>query len=166
VIRHTRILPRFYFVAGGIEVSFPISHSPSQNERVVCRSDNSADRAYVTCGEPPGSTDAAGARAVTEQRQRAARRMAGRTAGAAADRQRSNPAGKETAPVHALSEGAPDLHAHRFVDGDLQEPEGAVPPGSTIARRRPPGVFRRAPGIQTVGARFFENDERSICSVS
>src|SRR5579884_4246987 len=34
VIRHTRILPRFYFVAGGIEVSFPISHSPSQNERV------------------------------------------------------------------------------------------------------------------------------------
>jgi Domain of unknown function (DUF5107) len=28
VIRPTRILPRFYFVAGGIEVSFPISHSP------------------------------------------------------------------------------------------------------------------------------------------
>jgi hypothetical protein len=34
VIRYTRILPRFYFVAGGIEVSFPISHSPSQNEKV------------------------------------------------------------------------------------------------------------------------------------
>jgi hypothetical protein len=51
VIRHTRILPRFYFVAGGIEVSFPISHSPSQSERVVCRTDNAADRAYVTCGE-------------------------------------------------------------------------------------------------------------------
>ena len=29
VIRYTRILPRFYFVAGGIEVSFPISHSPT-----------------------------------------------------------------------------------------------------------------------------------------
>src|SRR5688500_9398231 len=28
VIRPTRILPRFYFVAGGIEVSFPISHTP------------------------------------------------------------------------------------------------------------------------------------------
>ncbi len=32
-----RILPRFYFVAGGIEVSFPISHSPSQNEKVLYR---------------------------------------------------------------------------------------------------------------------------------
>jgi len=35
VIRYTRILPRFYFVAGGIEVSFPISHSPSQNEKLL-----------------------------------------------------------------------------------------------------------------------------------
>ena len=51
VIRHTRILPRFYFVAGGIEVSFPISHSPSQNERVICRLDDTKNRAYVTCGE-------------------------------------------------------------------------------------------------------------------
>src|SRR5258708_16435666 len=34
VIRYTRILPRYYFTAGGIEVSFPISHSPSQNEKV------------------------------------------------------------------------------------------------------------------------------------
>src|SRR5262245_52178511 len=51
VIRHTRILPRFYFVAGGIEVSFPISHSPSQNERVRCRADDTSGRAYVTCGE-------------------------------------------------------------------------------------------------------------------
>jgi Domain of unknown function (DUF5107)/BDI_1685-like, C-terminal domain len=51
VIRHTRILPRFYFVAGGIEVSFPISHSPSQNEPVLCRVDSENDRAYVTCGE-------------------------------------------------------------------------------------------------------------------
>ena len=39
VIRPTRILPRFYFVAGGIEVSFPISHSPSQNEKVLYRID-------------------------------------------------------------------------------------------------------------------------------
>jgi hypothetical protein len=51
VIRHTRILPRFYFVAGGIEVSFPISHSPSQNEPVLCRVDSENGRAYVTCGE-------------------------------------------------------------------------------------------------------------------
>jgi hypothetical protein len=51
VIRHTRILPRFYFVAGGIEVSFPISHSPSQNETVLCRAETIGDRAYVTCGE-------------------------------------------------------------------------------------------------------------------
>src|SRR6476659_6712687 len=51
VIRHTRILPRFYFVAGGIEVSFPISHSPSQNEPVICRADAGPTRAYVTCGE-------------------------------------------------------------------------------------------------------------------
>jgi len=35
VIRPTRILPRFYSVAGGIEVSFPISHSASQNAFVL-----------------------------------------------------------------------------------------------------------------------------------
>ena len=51
VIRYTRILPRFYFVAGGIEVSFPISHSPSQNETVLYKIDKSNDRIYVTCGE-------------------------------------------------------------------------------------------------------------------
>lgn len=51
VVRPTRILPRFYFVAGGIEVSFPISHSPSQNETVLYRVDYSKDRIYVTCGE-------------------------------------------------------------------------------------------------------------------
>lgn len=51
VIRQTRILPRFYFTAGGIEVSFPISHSPSQNERVKYKIDRTADRIYVTCGE-------------------------------------------------------------------------------------------------------------------
>lgn len=51
VIRPTRILPRFYFVAGGIEVSFPISHSPSQNEQVLYKIEQTNDRTYVTCGE-------------------------------------------------------------------------------------------------------------------
>ncbi len=51
LIRYTRILPRFYFVAGGIEVSFPISHSPSQNEKLAFKIDRSRDRTYVTCGE-------------------------------------------------------------------------------------------------------------------
>ncbi|HTF28983.1 MAG TPA: DUF5107 domain-containing protein, partial [Flavitalea sp.] len=51
VIRYTRILPRFYFVAGGIEVSFPISHSPTQNEKVLYRIDKTTDRIYVVCGE-------------------------------------------------------------------------------------------------------------------
>ena len=51
VVRYTRILPRFYFVAGGIEVSFPISHSPVQNEKVLYRIDRTPERVYVTCGE-------------------------------------------------------------------------------------------------------------------
>lgn len=51
VIRYTRILPRFYFVAGGIEVSFPISHSPTQNEPVLYKIDRTKNRIYVTCGE-------------------------------------------------------------------------------------------------------------------
>ncbi|HZZ76079.1 MAG TPA: DUF5107 domain-containing protein, partial [Puia sp.] len=51
VIRYTRILPRFYFVAGGIEVSFPISHSPVQNEKLLFKIDRTGDRIYVTCGE-------------------------------------------------------------------------------------------------------------------
>jgi hypothetical protein len=51
VVRQTRILPRFYFTAGGIEVSFPISHSPSQNEKVDYKIDKTPGRTYVTCGE-------------------------------------------------------------------------------------------------------------------
>src|SRR5687768_5526968 len=51
VIRYTRILPRFYFIAGGIEVSFPISHSPTQNETVLYDVKKTTDRIYVTCGE-------------------------------------------------------------------------------------------------------------------
>ena len=50
-IRQTRILPRFYFVAGGIEVSFPISHTPVQNEKLSYEVDSASDRIYVTCGE-------------------------------------------------------------------------------------------------------------------
>jgi hypothetical protein len=51
VVRHTRILPRSYFIAGGIEVSFPIAHSPSQNETVLYKIDKTRDRIYITCGE-------------------------------------------------------------------------------------------------------------------
>ena len=51
VIRYTRILPRFYFIAGGIEVSFPISHSPTQNESLLFKIDRTGQRVYVTCGE-------------------------------------------------------------------------------------------------------------------
>lgn len=51
IVRHTRILPRFYFVAGGIEVSFPISHSPTQNEPVLYKVEVTPSRIYVTCGE-------------------------------------------------------------------------------------------------------------------
>ena len=51
VIRYTRILPRFYFIAGGIEVSFPISHSPTQNDRISYQMKRSTDRVYVTSGE-------------------------------------------------------------------------------------------------------------------
>jgi Domain of unknown function (DUF5107) len=51
IIRYTRILPRFYFVAGGIEVSFPVSHSPVQNEKLLYQIDRTANRIYVTCGE-------------------------------------------------------------------------------------------------------------------
>jgi hypothetical protein len=51
VVRPTRILPRFYFIAGGIEVSFPISHTPVQNETVLYKIDEVGERVYVTCGE-------------------------------------------------------------------------------------------------------------------
>lgn len=51
IIRYTRILPRFYFVAGGIEVSFPISHSPTQNDPVDYEIEQTPNRIYVTCGE-------------------------------------------------------------------------------------------------------------------
>src|SRR5256884_7572191 len=50
VIKPTRILPRFGFVAGGIEVSFPISHSPAQNEPGLYSIARTKERTYVTCG--------------------------------------------------------------------------------------------------------------------
>lgn len=51
IVRQTRILPRFYFTAGGIEVSFPVSHTPVQNEVLLYRVDKTPARIYVTCGE-------------------------------------------------------------------------------------------------------------------
>ncbi|HWB25589.1 MAG TPA: DUF5107 domain-containing protein [Chitinophagaceae bacterium] len=51
IVRQTRILPRFYFVAGGIEVSFPVSHTPVQNEKLLYKVDKTPGRIYVTCGE-------------------------------------------------------------------------------------------------------------------
>jgi len=50
-IKPVRILPRFAFVPGGIEVSFPISHTPSQIEKVHWRAERTGGRAYVWVGE-------------------------------------------------------------------------------------------------------------------
>lgn len=46
-----RILPRFGFIPGGIEVSFPISHTPIQIETVHCQTADAGGRVYVRCGE-------------------------------------------------------------------------------------------------------------------
>ncbi len=51
VIKPSRILPRFSFVAGGIEVSFPISHTPSQNETICHEIIEDNDRIHVCVGE-------------------------------------------------------------------------------------------------------------------
>ncbi len=51
VIRPCRILPRQAFVGGGIEVSFPISHTPVLLEPVAHRHAVADGRAYVWCGE-------------------------------------------------------------------------------------------------------------------
>ena len=50
-VRPVRILPRNAFMGGGIEVSFPISHTPSLLERVCCDVALECGRAYVTVGE-------------------------------------------------------------------------------------------------------------------
>ena len=51
VVRPCRILPRGAFVGGGIEVSFPISHTPSLLERVECATGERGGRAFVAVGE-------------------------------------------------------------------------------------------------------------------
>jgi hypothetical protein len=50
-IHPVRILPRFGFIPGGIEASFPVSHSPVQLERVACQTEVYRQRAYCWCGE-------------------------------------------------------------------------------------------------------------------
>lgn len=51
VIRPVRILPRQSFTGGGIELSFPISHSPVEIVPVLYDISRSQDRIYVSCGE-------------------------------------------------------------------------------------------------------------------
>jgi hypothetical protein len=51
VVRPVRILPRQAFTGGGIELSFPISHSPVQIAPVQYQVTRGLDRIYVSCGE-------------------------------------------------------------------------------------------------------------------
>ena len=51
VVRPVRILPRQSFTGGGIELSFPISHSPVETDTVLCETAQTKDRVYVCCGE-------------------------------------------------------------------------------------------------------------------
>jgi hypothetical protein len=51
VVRPVRYLPRQAFLSGGIETSFPISHTPSQVESLHSQSRIMAGRAYCWCGE-------------------------------------------------------------------------------------------------------------------
>jgi hypothetical protein len=51
VIRPVRILPRQSFTGGGIELSFPISHSPVEIAPVLYGVTRDAERIYVCCGE-------------------------------------------------------------------------------------------------------------------
>lgn len=50
-VRPTRILPRMGFNSGGIENSFPISHSPVRLETVSYKVEQISNRLYVWCGE-------------------------------------------------------------------------------------------------------------------
>lgn len=50
-IRPVRILPRHAFIGGGIEVSFPISHTPSLLEPVLWKTADTGRRIHVWCGE-------------------------------------------------------------------------------------------------------------------
>lgn len=51
VVRPVRILPRQSFTGGGIELSFPISHSPVETAAVECQVNRAGNRTYVSCGE-------------------------------------------------------------------------------------------------------------------
>lgn len=51
VVRPVRILPRQSFTGGGIELSFPISHSPVETASVLCEVTRGEGRIYVCCGE-------------------------------------------------------------------------------------------------------------------
>jgi len=51
VIRPVRILPRQSFTGGGIELSFPISHSPVETAPVLYEITRDHKRIYVSCGE-------------------------------------------------------------------------------------------------------------------
>jgi hypothetical protein len=50
-IKPVRILPRLGFIPGGIEVSFPIAHTPVQLEPVAAVIHRAGDRLYAWCGE-------------------------------------------------------------------------------------------------------------------
>lgn len=50
-VKPVRILPRMAFISGGIEVSFPISHTPSQLEPVWFQVKEQEGRLYVWMGE-------------------------------------------------------------------------------------------------------------------
>jgi hypothetical protein len=51
VVRPVRILPRQSFTGGGIELSFPISHTPVEIAPVLYQVAQTEDRVYVCCGE-------------------------------------------------------------------------------------------------------------------
>lgn len=51
IVRPVRILPRGFYIPGGIEVSFPISHSPAQNVPVLAETARKSGRVYAWCGE-------------------------------------------------------------------------------------------------------------------
>ena len=51
VVRPVRILPRQSFTGGGIELSFPISHSPVETDPVLYEITRDPKRMYVSCGE-------------------------------------------------------------------------------------------------------------------
>jgi hypothetical protein len=50
-VRPVRILPRMAFISGGIEVSFPVSHTPVLIEPVHYKWEQIATRLYLWCGE-------------------------------------------------------------------------------------------------------------------